>query len=69
MKRYHWQNRIIDKAVRLISTTRLNVLPHLHLWPINVVVFNEPYTLKRVGDLILGLVSRLYAFSAYPYRT
>ena len=22
------------------------MLPHLHLWPINVVVFNEPYTLK-----------------------
>ena len=37
------QERIISKTVRLISTTRLKSLLILHLWPINVVVSNEPY--------------------------
>ena len=68
----NWANSftriMLDKAIRLISTTRLNALLHLHLQPINVVVFNEPYYLKGQGNLILGLVSRLYAFSAYPFR-
>ena len=37
------QERIISKTIRLISTTRLKSLLILHLWPINVVVSNEPY--------------------------
>ena len=37
------QKRIISKTIRLISTTRLKSLLILHLWPINVVVSNEPY--------------------------
>ena len=37
------QERIISKTFRLISTTRLKSLLILHLWPIDVVVFNEPY--------------------------
>ena len=37
------RSKKIDKAIRLISTTQLNTLLHLHLWPINVVVYNEPY--------------------------
>ncbi len=47
-----------------ISTARLNTLPCLHLPPINVVVYDGP---KR--NLISGRVSRLDAFSAYPFRT
>ena len=29
-----------DQANRAISTSQLNALPHLHLWPIDVVVFH-----------------------------
>jgi hypothetical protein len=31
-----------DQANRAISTSQLNALPHLHLWPIDVVVFHGP---------------------------
>ncbi len=31
-----------DQAYRAISTSQLNALPHLHLWPIDVVVFHGP---------------------------
>ena len=34
---------------RLISTTRLNTSPCLHLWPINLVVYQESYPLKGGG--------------------
>jgi hypothetical protein len=27
----------------VISTAQLNVFPHVHLQPINVVVYNDPY--------------------------
>ena len=30
------------QAYRAISTSQLNALPHLHTWPINVVVFHGP---------------------------
>ena len=30
---------------RPISTGQLNVLPHVHLQPINLVVYKEPYSL------------------------
>jgi len=49
---------------RSISTAWLNPLPDLHLQPINVVISHGS---KRC--LILGGASRLYAFSAYPFRT
>ena len=42
MRIFKWSKKI-DKAIRLISTTQLNILLHLHLWPINVVVYNESY--------------------------
>ena len=29
-----------NQAYRAISTSQLNALPHLHLWPIDVVVFH-----------------------------
>ena len=52
------------QAGRLVSTGQLNVLPRLHLRPINVVVFHVSQ-----GEPVLELASRLDAFSAYPFRT
>ena len=53
-----------DQAARLISTSKLHVLPHFHTWPINVVVFNEPSGgYYPTGYLILEWASRLDAFS------
>ena len=45
------------------------MLPRLHVPPINLVVYQGPYPLKEVGDLILRLASRLDAFSGYPFQT
>ena len=50
-----------DRAIR---TARLRRLPDFHLRPINVMVYHGPW-----GDLVLRLVSRLDAFSGYPFRT
>ena len=61
-------NICVDPSPRPISTGRLNALPHLHLRPINVVVFHGPYQINSVGDLILERVSHLDAFSGYPFR-
>ena len=55
---------------RPISTARLNPLRDLHLRPIKQVVYLWPYSFRgRMGDLVLGRASRLYAFSAYPHQT
>ena len=60
------------QASRPISTSKLNALPHLHTWPINLVIFEgssvSPVAMGK-GYLILGLASRLDAFSGYPFRT
>ena len=53
---------------RPISTGRLNTSRCLHLRPINLVVYQGPYPVNPVGDLILRQASRLDAFSAYPFR-
>jgi hypothetical protein len=53
---------------RPISTGQLHALLHFHLRPIYLVVYKGPY-FRRMGNLILRLVSRLDAFSAYPLRT
>ena len=53
-----------NQACRAISTGQLNALPHLHLRPIDVVVFHGPQ-----GDLVLKGASRLDAYSGYPVRT
>src|SRR5215213_6992091 len=37
------------QALDLLVTTRLNTSLHLHLWPINLVVYQESYPLKRGG--------------------
>ena len=51
-----------------VSTGQLSALLHLHIRPIDPVVFREPSSL-RTGDLVLRGVSRLDAFSVYPGRT
>ena len=53
-----------DQAYRAISTGQLNALLHLHLRPIDVVVFHGPQ-----GYLVLRGASRLDAFSGYPFRS
>ena len=54
----------IQELYRAIRTARLKGLPLLYLRPIDVVVFHGP---RR--DLVSRLVSRLDAFSGYPFRT
>ena len=61
-------NIIVNPSPRPISTGRLNVLPRVHLRPINVVVYHGPYQVNPVGDLILERASHLDAFSAYLFR-
>ena len=57
-----------SSSPRSISIAQLNMLPCLHLRPINHVVYMGPYSL-RMGYLILRWASRLDAFSVYPFRT
>jgi hypothetical protein len=52
-----------------ISTAWLNASPHVHLPPINQVVYLGPYSVDRMGTLIFRRASRLDAFSGYPCRT
>ncbi len=54
---------------RMISTGLLNALLRLHIPPINLVVFQDPYSLEGMGELISRSASRLDAFSGYPIRT
>ena len=54
---------------RPISTAKLNTSQHLHLQPINLVVFKGSYPVNLVGYLISGAASCLDAFSVYPFRT
>ena len=63
-------SRFYGQAERAISNGQLHVLPHFHIRPIHVVVYDGPSeAITCLGDLILRKVSRLYAFSAYPNRT
>ncbi len=59
----------IGQAPRVISTALLNASQRLHMRPIYLVVYQDPYHLFGVGYLILGWASRLDAFSVYPIRT
>ena len=54
----------VDQADRAISKAQLHALLHFHMPPINVVVYHGS---RR--DLVLRGVSRLDAFSGYPFRT
>ena len=58
-----------ELSPRPISTSQLHTLRCFYLWPINPLVSVGALTHKRVGDLILEQVSRLDAFSGYPFRT
>ena len=60
---------IYGQASRPISTGKLNALLHVHLRPINLVVFEGPLATYVEGYLIFGGASCLDAFSAYPFRT
>ena len=54
---------------RPISTGLLTTLLRLHSRPINLVVYQGPYSLKGMGELhISRTASRLDAFSGYPFR-
>src|SRR4051794_3943718 len=63
-----YASRRKNPSPRPISTGRLNTSPCLHLRPINLVVYQGPYPVNPVGDLISKRVSRLDAFSAYLFR-
>ena len=52
-----------DQADRIISTGKLHALLRFHTRPINVVVFDDSQ-----GILVSRWVSRLDAFSGYPFR-
>ena len=56
-------------SFRPVSTSSLNLLLGVQVWPINPVVCGGPYPSKRVRSLVLEEVSRLDAFSGYPVRT
>jgi hypothetical protein len=58
-----------DKDARPISTGLLHALLRFHIRPINQVVYLGSSGDCSRGDLILGQVSRLDAFSGYPCRT
>ena len=64
-ERLAFENRIArnvkkPSSPRLISTTRLNTSLHLHLWPINLVVYQESYSLNGDG--------RSYLEASFPLR-
>jgi len=59
----------MGSSPRPISTPLLNDSRHLHIVPINLVVFKGSYLIVSVGYLILRPASRLDAFSVYPIRT
>ena len=62
--------RVLSKSSpRMISTGLLNALLRLHIPPINLVVYQDPYSLKGMGELISRWASRLDAFSGYPVQT
>ena len=52
---------MLDKP-STISTSQLNTLLRLHLWPINLLVLKESYLVNPMGDLILKWASRLICF-------
>ena len=60
--------QLFRSSPRHISIGQLHTLPCFHPRPINVIVYDVPYSF-RMGDLILGRVSRLDAFSVYLVQT
>ena len=66
----HVTKRVLEEgqASRPISTGQLHVLPRFHTQPIKLVVYKWPTGTEVQGYLILGLASRLDAFSGYRFR-
>jgi hypothetical protein len=62
------QGKFYGQASGPISTGKLHASLHFHTQPINLVVFQGSSAPEGEGYLILGLVSRLYAFSVYHIR-
>ena len=60
---------LVCVSFRPVSTSSLNLLLSVQVWPIDPVVCGGPYPSKRVRNLVLEEVSRLDAFSGYPVRT
>ena len=58
-----------SSSPRSISIVQLNTLLCLHPRPINLVVYEWPYSFEMMGYLILRCTSRLDAFSVYYIRT
>ena len=54
---------------RTISTGLLRTSLRFQIRPINLVVYQGPYSLKGMGELISRPASRLDAFSGYPIHT
>src|SRR3970282_2788315 len=59
---------LLWSSPRLISTGQLKVFLLLHLRPIYLVFSKVSYSF-RMGNLFLRWVSRLDAFSVYPFQT
>ena len=54
----HWA--CFRSSFRLISISQLNMLPHLHLWPINVIVYDVPQWRSYLrGSFTLRCLQRL----------
>ena len=51
------------KSARAISTARLNMVPCLHLQPINVVVYNDP---QGKSNLVVGFALRCFQRLSLP---
>ena len=54
--------KLHGQASRPISTTRLNVLPRLHLWPINLVISEGPSGPYGRDSCFLGIGFPLRCF-------
>ena len=69
------QNRTAPQGIkkpsspRTISTGLLRTSLCFQIRPINLVVYQGPYSLKGMGELISRPASRLDAFSGYPIHT
>ena len=59
---HEWEGGI-DQAKRVISTTKLSMLPCLHPWPINVVVCHDPSGRINLGR---GLALRCFQRLSFP---
>lgn len=58
---------LVKLSPRAISNGQLNTLLCLHFRPINLLALEGSYYF-RMGSLIFRLVSRLDAFSVYPFQ-